>query len=87
MYVANVQLKLMQSFVNSPQVHIIALKNPAMFSGPLALLQDVLAEALRLAGFSWVVHASTPRAGRSSGRTAGSVWATNGPGEHYLYGV
>ena len=51
MYVANVQLKLMQSFVNSPQVHIIALKNPAMFSGPLALLQDVLAEALRLAGF------------------------------------
>ena len=35
----------------APQVHIIALKTPAMFSGPLALLQDVLAEALRLAGF------------------------------------
>lgn len=34
MYVANSHLKIMQSFVAAPQVHISALKNPAMLGGP-----------------------------------------------------
>jgi L-ascorbate metabolism protein UlaG (beta-lactamase superfamily) len=34
MYIANSHLKIMQSFVSAPQVHISALKNPAMIGGP-----------------------------------------------------
>jgi L-ascorbate metabolism protein UlaG (beta-lactamase superfamily) len=34
MYVANSHLKIMQSFVSAPQVHVSALKNPAMIGGP-----------------------------------------------------
>lgn len=34
MYIANSHLKIMQSFVSTPQVHISALKNPAMLGGP-----------------------------------------------------
>jgi L-ascorbate metabolism protein UlaG (beta-lactamase superfamily) len=34
MYIANQHLKIMQSFVAAPQVHISALKNPAMLGGP-----------------------------------------------------
>lgn len=34
MYVANLHVKIMQSFITSPQVHIAALKNPAMLGGP-----------------------------------------------------
>jgi L-ascorbate metabolism protein UlaG (beta-lactamase superfamily) len=34
MYITNLHLKLMQSFIASPQVHISALKNPAMLGGP-----------------------------------------------------
>ena len=34
MFVANLHLKIMQSFVNAPQLHILALKNPAMLGGP-----------------------------------------------------
>jgi L-ascorbate metabolism protein UlaG (beta-lactamase superfamily) len=34
MYIANSHLKIMESFVASPQVHIAALKNPAMLGGP-----------------------------------------------------
>src|SRR5215216_3821981 len=34
MYIANAHLKIMESFVASPQVHISALKNPAMLGGP-----------------------------------------------------
>ena len=34
MYIANSHLKIMQSFVATPQVHISALKNPAMMGGP-----------------------------------------------------
>jgi len=34
MFVANLHLKIMQSFVNAPQLHISALKNPAMLGGP-----------------------------------------------------
>lgn len=34
MFVANSHLRIMQSFVNTPQMHIAALKNPAMRGGP-----------------------------------------------------
>jgi L-ascorbate metabolism protein UlaG (beta-lactamase superfamily) len=34
MYIANSHLKKMQSFVSSPQMHVAALKNPAMLGGP-----------------------------------------------------
>jgi L-ascorbate metabolism protein UlaG (beta-lactamase superfamily) len=34
MYIANSHLKIMESFVSSPQVHVSALKNPAMLGGP-----------------------------------------------------
>jgi L-ascorbate metabolism protein UlaG (beta-lactamase superfamily) len=34
MYVANLHLKIMESFASAPQVHIAALKNPAMLGGP-----------------------------------------------------
>jgi L-ascorbate metabolism protein UlaG (beta-lactamase superfamily) len=34
MFVGNAHLKLMQSFVASPQIHVSALKNPAMRGGP-----------------------------------------------------
>jgi len=34
MFIANHHLKVMQSFVNSPQIHVNALKNPAMLGGP-----------------------------------------------------
>lgn len=33
MYIANSHLKIMQSFVSAPQVHISALKNPKMLGG------------------------------------------------------
>jgi L-ascorbate metabolism protein UlaG (beta-lactamase superfamily) len=34
MYIANSHLKIMRSFVSAPQVHVSALKNPAMRGGP-----------------------------------------------------
>jgi L-ascorbate metabolism protein UlaG (beta-lactamase superfamily) len=34
MYITHAHLKMMQSFVASPQIHISALKNPAMLGGP-----------------------------------------------------
>jgi len=34
MYVANHHLKIMQSFVRTPQVHVEMVKNPAMMGGP-----------------------------------------------------
>ena len=34
MYIANAHVKIMQSFVAAPQVHISALKNPGMLGGP-----------------------------------------------------
>jgi L-ascorbate metabolism protein UlaG (beta-lactamase superfamily) len=34
MYIANSHLKIMQSFASAPQVHVSALKNPAMIGGP-----------------------------------------------------
>jgi len=35
MYIVNSHLKTMQSFVSAPQVHTLALKNPAMLGGPV----------------------------------------------------
>ncbi|HEX8282848.1 MAG TPA: MBL fold metallo-hydrolase [Pyrinomonadaceae bacterium] len=34
MFIANMHLKIMQSFVAAPQIHVAALKNPAMRGGP-----------------------------------------------------
>lgn len=34
MYIANLHLKLMESFIAAPQVHVSALKNPANLGGP-----------------------------------------------------
>ncbi len=34
MYVANLHLKIMESFIAAPQVHVAALKNPANLGGP-----------------------------------------------------
>src|SRR4051812_41979782 len=34
MYMSNLHVKIMQSFVMSPQIHVAALKNPAMMGGP-----------------------------------------------------
>ena len=34
MYVANLHLKLMESFIAAPQIHVAALKNPANLGGP-----------------------------------------------------
>jgi L-ascorbate metabolism protein UlaG (beta-lactamase superfamily) len=34
MYVANTHLKIMRSFVSAPQMHVAALRNPAMRGGP-----------------------------------------------------
>ncbi|ARV58872.1 polyketide synthase [Nostocales cyanobacterium HT-58-2] len=34
MYISNLHLKIMRSFVANPQIHISALKNPAMIGGP-----------------------------------------------------
>jgi L-ascorbate metabolism protein UlaG (beta-lactamase superfamily) len=34
MYIANSHLKKMQSFVSTPQLHVAALKNPALLGGP-----------------------------------------------------
>lgn len=34
LYVTNSQLKIMQSFISAPQIHVAALKNPAMRGGP-----------------------------------------------------
>jgi L-ascorbate metabolism protein UlaG (beta-lactamase superfamily) len=34
MYIANLHLKIMHSFIAAPQVHVSALKNPAMIGGP-----------------------------------------------------
>jgi L-ascorbate metabolism protein UlaG (beta-lactamase superfamily) len=34
MYIANQHLKIMQSFIANPELHVSALKNPAMIGGP-----------------------------------------------------
>lgn len=47
MYVANQHLKIMQSFVSAPQVHVSALKNPAMLGGPFLNYDASRASAIR----------------------------------------
>lgn len=47
MYVANQHLKIMQSFVSAPQVHVSALKNPAMLGGPFLNYDASRAPAIR----------------------------------------
>jgi hypothetical protein len=34
MYISNQHIKIMQSFISAPQLHVAALKNPAMIGGP-----------------------------------------------------
>ncbi|HVF42747.1 MAG TPA: MBL fold metallo-hydrolase [Pyrinomonadaceae bacterium] len=47
MYIANQHLKIMQSFVSAPQVHVAALKNPAMLGGPFINYDAGRAPAVR----------------------------------------
>lgn len=47
MYMANSHVKLMQSFAANPQLHIAALKNPAMASGPFIQYAASEAGAIR----------------------------------------
>jgi L-ascorbate metabolism protein UlaG (beta-lactamase superfamily) len=68
MFTVNSHLKVMQSFVASPQVHVSALKNPAMRGGPFinydagkvpavkALIEKTVKEETRLLEFSAAVQ-------------------------------
>jgi L-ascorbate metabolism protein UlaG (beta-lactamase superfamily) len=47
MYVANQHMKIMKSFVSAPQVHVSALKNPAMSRGPFINYDASRAPAIR----------------------------------------
>jgi L-ascorbate metabolism protein UlaG (beta-lactamase superfamily) len=47
MYIANSHLKIMQSFVTAPQVHVAALKNPAMRGGPFINYEASKAPAIK----------------------------------------
>src|ERR1041385_6938229 len=47
MYVANQHLKIMQSFVAAPQVHVSALKKPALLGGPFINYDASQAPAIR----------------------------------------
>jgi L-ascorbate metabolism protein UlaG (beta-lactamase superfamily) len=47
MYIANSHLKIMQSFVSAPQVHVSALKNPAMIGGPFINYSPSKAPAIK----------------------------------------
>ncbi len=47
MYVANQHMKIMKSFVSAPQVHVSALKNPAMLGGPFINYDASRAPAIR----------------------------------------
>src|SRR5204863_9689804 len=48
MYITNSHVKIMQSFVVTPQVHIAALKNPAMLGGPFINCNAGKVGAIRL---------------------------------------
>jgi L-ascorbate metabolism protein UlaG (beta-lactamase superfamily) len=68
MYVANSHVKIMQSFVSAPQVHVSALKNPAMRGGPFisydagkvnqvrALMQKTLKDQAEIIKFAEAIH-------------------------------
>ncbi len=72
MYVANLHLKIMQSFVTSPQVHVAALKNPANLGGPYinygtdraneikALLERTQKEQAHIVEFAEAIKPWTP---------------------------
>jgi L-ascorbate metabolism protein UlaG (beta-lactamase superfamily) len=47
MFVANSHLKIMQSFVAAPQVHVAALKNPAMRGGPFINYDESKAQDIK----------------------------------------
>src|SRR5215213_1391914 len=47
MYVANWHLKIMRSFVSAPQVHVAALKNPAMLGGPFINYEPARANEIK----------------------------------------
>jgi L-ascorbate metabolism protein UlaG (beta-lactamase superfamily) len=47
MYIANSHLKIMQSFVAAPQVHVATLKNPAMRGGPFINYEAARAPQIR----------------------------------------
>jgi L-ascorbate metabolism protein UlaG (beta-lactamase superfamily) len=67
MYIANLHIKIMQSFVATPQAHIAALKNPAMRGGPFinygldqvnamkALLERTVKEQAQMLAFAGAV--------------------------------
>jgi L-ascorbate metabolism protein UlaG (beta-lactamase superfamily) len=68
MYVTNLHLKIMKSFVSAPQIHVSALKNPAMIGGPFvhyspdrvseikALLETTLQNQTHLFELSDAIH-------------------------------
>jgi L-ascorbate metabolism protein UlaG (beta-lactamase superfamily) len=47
MYIANSHIKIMQSFVNAPQVHVAAVKNPKMLGGPFMNHDESKAPVIR----------------------------------------
>ncbi len=48
MFVTNLHLKIMRSFVEAPQVHIAALKNPAMRGGPFINYDTSKVDAIKV---------------------------------------
>lgn len=68
MFIANSHMKIMQSFVAAPQVHVSALKNPAMRGGPFinyaanrvgeikALMEKTSREQAHMLEFASAIH-------------------------------
>ncbi|HEX3252418.1 MAG TPA: MBL fold metallo-hydrolase [Pyrinomonadaceae bacterium] len=68
MFIANSHMKIMQSFVSAPQVHVSALKNPAMRGGPFinyassragdikALMEKTAKEQAHMLEFASAIH-------------------------------
>jgi L-ascorbate metabolism protein UlaG (beta-lactamase superfamily) len=80
MFAANSHLKIMQSFVSAPQVHVAALKNPAMRGGPFinyeaskaqdirALMEETLREQSDMLEFAAAIQSlSETLAGEANG--------------------
>lgn len=47
MYMANLHLKILRSFIASPQVHMSAVKNPAMMGGPFVIYDETRVEDIK----------------------------------------